>query len=71
LRATSKKRPSLPTGAMLYSFVLHMRDKAHQEGHDFLVVDTGDLHDGAEGNERVLVLSDRRRKKALSGITFR
>jgi 2',3'-cyclic-nucleotide 2'-phosphodiesterase (5'-nucleotidase family) len=23
-----------------------MRDKAHLEGRDFLVVDTGDLHDG-------------------------
>ena len=30
----------------VYSFIYHMKDKAHSEGRDLLVVDTGDLHDG-------------------------
>ena len=30
----------------VYSFIQHMKSKAHQEGRDLLVVDSGDLHDG-------------------------
>jgi len=30
----------------VFSFVQHMRDKAHKEGRDLLLIDTGDLHDG-------------------------
>jgi 2',3'-cyclic-nucleotide 2'-phosphodiesterase (5'-nucleotidase family) len=30
----------------VYSFIQHMKRKAHQEGRDLLVVDSGDLHDG-------------------------
>jgi 2',3'-cyclic-nucleotide 2'-phosphodiesterase (5'-nucleotidase family) len=30
----------------VYSFIQHMKRKAHQEGRDLLLVDSGDLHDG-------------------------
>jgi len=30
----------------VYSFVHHMKAKAHSEGRDLLLIDTGDLHDG-------------------------
>jgi 2',3'-cyclic-nucleotide 2'-phosphodiesterase (5'-nucleotidase family) len=30
----------------VYSFIHHMKNKAHSEGRDLLIVDTGDLHDG-------------------------
>ena len=30
----------------VYSFIHHMKNKAHTEGRDLLIVDTGDLHDG-------------------------
>jgi len=30
----------------VYSFIHHMKHKAHSEGRDLLIVDTGDLHDG-------------------------
>jgi 2',3'-cyclic-nucleotide 2'-phosphodiesterase (5'-nucleotidase family) len=30
----------------VYSFIHRMKRKAHREGRDLLVVDSGDLHDG-------------------------
>ena len=30
----------------MYSFVHHMKEKAHSEGRDLILVDSGDLHDG-------------------------
>ena len=30
----------------VYSFIHRMKHKAHHEGRDLLVVDSGDLHDG-------------------------
>lgn len=30
----------------MYSFVHHMKEMAHSEGRDLILVDSGDLHDG-------------------------
>lgn len=30
----------------VWSFVHHMKRKAHNEGRDLLIIDSGDLHDG-------------------------